>query len=194
MQPSQDRRPPVRGRLPRRVTDRVEDAAAWLLAIAALFGLLLAAWGAVRVYEEAVDQSRIAYRDRVEVEVEVLDDAPVRYREPDSDTVALRSVRFTDSIGREHVTSMPVAGESPTGTVVRRWVDRAGRIVPAPMTGLDAIVLGAFAGVGSAAAGAVGLAVAWAAVRRVLDARNDAAWEREWAGIEPTWSGRGHRP
>jgi hypothetical protein len=49
-------------------------------------------------------------------------------------------------------------------------------------------------GVSSGESGAVRLAVVWAAVRPVRDARNDAAWEREWAGIEPVCSGREHRP
>lgn len=44
MEPSRDRRASPVGRLPRRRTDRVEDAAAWLLATIALFVLLLAIW------------------------------------------------------------------------------------------------------------------------------------------------------
>jgi hypothetical protein len=42
MQSSQDRRPSRTRRLPRRPTDRVEDAAAWVLAAVALF---VARWG-----------------------------------------------------------------------------------------------------------------------------------------------------
>ena len=45
MQPSQERQPARTDRLPRRRTDRLEDAAAWVLTAAALFVLLAGVLG-----------------------------------------------------------------------------------------------------------------------------------------------------
>jgi hypothetical protein len=190
MQPSQDRRPARTGRLPRRGTDRVEDAVAWLLMIAALFGLVLAGYVALDIHAATVEQGRVARGERAQVEAMLLDDAPVQYREADFDGVALRSVRFTDPAGLDRTAVVPLPGRPSAGDVVRLWVDRAGRVVPAPFTSLDAVVLGGFAGVAAAVVGAAVLAVAWMALRRVLDARNCAAWGREWASVEPLWTGR----
>ena len=84
MEPSRDRRPPPAERLPRRRTDHMEDAAAWLLATIALFVLLLAIWGAAGVHADALDQSRLEHGQRTQVEAVLLNDPPPGYREADS--------------------------------------------------------------------------------------------------------------
>jgi hypothetical protein len=40
--------------------------------------------------------------------------------------------------------------------------------------------------------GGVALRAVWIAVRREIDRRNAAGWARDWARVEPEWSGRGH--
>ena len=194
MQPSRDRRPPPLGRLPLRRTDRVEDAAAWLLAAIALFVLLLAIWGAAAVYADALDQSRLQHGQRTQVDAVPLNDPPTGYREADSGEVAWRSVRFVDTSGSEHVAHVPVAAVQPAGDTVRLWVDHNDRVVPAPLTQTDAVVIGAMAGLGITALGAAVLASLWCGLRRLLDIRNSLAWDREWAEVEPAWSGRHPRP
>ena len=193
MLPSRDRRPSPLGRLPRRLTDHVEDAAAWLLATIALFVLLLAIWGGTVVYADALDQSRFEHGQRTQVEDLLLDDPPPGYREADSDGLGWRSVRFADTSGSDHVADVWVTGRQPAGSTVRLWVDRNDRVMPAPLTQTDAVVISATAGIALTALGAAVLASMWFGLRRLLDIRNSVAWDQEWAEVEPVWSGRDHR-
>ena len=193
MQPSRDRRPSCLWGPPRRRTDLVEDAAAWLLAAVALFILLVAVWGGAGVYADALDQSRLEHEQRTQVEAMLLDDAPSGYRETDSEDVPWRSVRFAGTSGSEHLANVPVAGRQPAGGTVRLWTDRNDRVMPAPLTKTDAMVISATAGIGITALGAAVLTSTWFGLRRLLDVRNGVAWDREWAQIEPVWSGRDQR-
>jgi hypothetical protein len=76
------------------------------------------------------------------------------------------------------------------GTVVRIWVDNAGRLTRPPGTREDI----AFSSVARGIAAFAGLMpacwFAYAAYGRRLDARVAAAWERDWERVEPRWSGR----
>ena len=171
----------------------MEDAAAWLLAAVALFILLVAVWGGAGVYADALDQSRLEHEQRTQVEAMLLDDAPSGYRETDSEDVPWRSVRFADTSGSEHLANVPVAGRQPAGGTVRLWTDRNDRVMPAPLTKTDAMVISATAGIGITALGAAVLTSTWFGLRRLLDVRNGVAWDREWAQIEPVWSGRDQR-
>jgi hypothetical protein len=56
-----------------------------------------------------------------------------------------------------------------------------------------ATVVGWTWGVAVVLAGWAVLALLWAAVRAATARRNAAAWAREWALVEPTWSGRAPR-
>ena len=187
VQPSQERQPSQTGRLPRRVTDRVEDAVAWVLTAAALFVLLGAVLGGVGVYSGAVDRARTAAHERTPVAA-VLVDAPVSNGAAGS--LTLRSAHYVDPVGAEHEIDVTVAGSPPAGEAVRAWVNREGRVVDAPLTPFDAVVVGASAGVGIAIVGCLILGSAWLGLRRWLDRRNAADWGREWDRIEPEWSGR----
>jgi hypothetical protein len=139
---SQERQPSWTGRLPRRDTDRVEDIAAWVLTAAALFVLLGAVLGGVGLYGGAVDQARAAAHERTPVAAVLVDD-PV----PDatSGTWTSRSAYYVDAAGSEHDIVVAVAGWPPAGANLRAWVDREGRVVDAPLTDLEAVVLGASA-------------------------------------------------
>lgn len=187
VQPSQERHPSETRRLPRRVTDRVEDAAAWVLTAAALFVMLGAVLGGVGVYGGAVDRARTAAHERTPVAA-VLVDAAVPIGSPGSSTS--RSAHYIDAAGAEHDIDVTVAGNPPAGVTVRAWVDREGRVTDAPLTLLDAVVVGASAGVGIAIIGCLVLGAAWLGLRRWLDHRNAANWGRQWYLIEPEWSGR----
>jgi hypothetical protein len=187
VQPSQERQPSQTGRLPRRATDRVEDAAAWVLTAAALFVLLGAVLGGVGVYSGAVDRARTAAHDLTLVAA-VLVDASVPIGAPGS--LTMRSAHYVDAAGAEHDIDVTVVGSPPAGETVRAWVNREGRVVEAPLTLFDAVVVGASAGVGIAILGCLVLGSAWLGLRRWLDHRNAADWAREWDRIEPEWSGR----
>lgn len=187
VQPSQEHDPSRTGRLPRRSTDRVEDATAWVLTAAALFVMLGAVFVGVGAYADTVDRARAAAQDRTPVAA-VLVDAPVPFTPVGSLTT--RSARYVDAVGGEHDISVPVVGWPAAGVTVQAWVDREGRVVDAPTTLLDAVVVGTSAGVGIAVVGLLVLGAAWLGLRRWLDHRNTAGWAREWYRIEPEWSGR----
>jgi len=189
MQPSQERQPSRTGRLPRRVTDRVEDAVAWVLTAAALFLLLGAVLGGVGVYGGAVDRARTAAHERTPVAA-VLVDAPVPIGAPGS--LTSRSAHYVDAAGAEHDIVVTVTESPPVGATVQAWVNREGRVVDAPLTVFDAVVVGVSAGIGITIIGCLLLGSAWLGLRRWLDRRNAADWGREWDRIEPEWSGRNH--
>jgi hypothetical protein len=184
---SQERQPSWTGRLPRRDTDRVEDIAAWVLTAAALFVLLGAVLSGVGLYGGAVDQARAAAHERTPVAAVLVDD-PV----PDaaSGTWTSRSAYYVDAAGSEHDIVVAVAGWPPAGANLRAWVDREGRVVDAPLTDLEAVVLGASAALGIAIVGCFVLGLAWLGLRRWLDHCNAADWSRGWVRVEPEWSGR----
>jgi hypothetical protein len=99
-------------------------------------------------------------------------------------------VRYTDNAGEVREADVQVLGRSSAGTAVQLWVDRAGRLTPAPPRPCDGAVSGAAVRLGVAAAGGVLLVVASTAVQRVVNARNAATWAREWETLEAEWSGR----
>ena len=187
---SQQRGPAGAKRLRRRCTDRLEDAAAWVLTALGMFVLLLSVLVGARTGGEAAEQGRVSEHERVRVEAEVLYEVAVP--DPDSTPRTLNwvSVRYTDGAGRVHEAEVPATGPPSAGTTVPMWVDRAGRPAAAPPGALEAVVLGAVVGLGIAAAGGLLLVVAWMGLRHAVDARNATAWAREWETVEPAWSGR----
>ena len=186
---SQQRRPAGAKRLRRRCTDRLEDAAAWVLTALGMFVLLLSVLVGVRTGAEAAEQRRATEHERVRVEAEVLHEAAVPDQDSDADLDWV-SVRYTDGAGRVHEAEVPATGPPSAGTTVPMWVDRAGRPAAAPPGALEAVVLGVVVGLGIAAAGGLLLIVAWMGLRHAVDARNATAWAREWETVEPEWSGR----
>lgn len=91
---------------------------------------------------------------------------------------------------RAHTETVPVPAGTRNGDTVRVWVDETGSAAAAPPGQAD-IALNAV-GIGAGAlAGTVLVGGALVAVRlRIVDARSARAWDSEWAGIEPLWSGR----
>ncbi|MDX2702373.1 hypothetical protein PV350_05850 [Streptomyces sp. PA03-6a] len=100
------------------------------------------------------------------------------------------TVRWTAPDGVAHVGSARVEPNSRTGSTTPVWVDRHDEIREPLLTPVQAEVQGQVFGV-FAATGAGGLVLAgrWA-VRLRIDRHRAAAWEREWAEVEPSW---GHR-
>ena len=188
MHPSQGRRPSRTDPLPRRRTDRLEDAAAWMLTSAALFVLLAGVLGGMAVRRDAVDSGRVAQQERTPVGAVLVSDGTIPYG---PGLESLRPARYLDAGGRERDVLVTVVGRPPEGTVVRVWVHRDGRVVSSPPDGLDALVLGVTSAAGIVIIGWVVLVGLWLTVRRRLAVHNAAEWTREWAEVEPRWSRRG---
>lgn len=186
---SQERQPSRPGRPPRRRTDRVGDAAAWLLTAAGLFLLLFGVFVGVSAHRTMTERARAAERELVRMDAVLVADPSMNVGGPEYQP--MREARYVDAAGREHDVVVPVAGQVPAGSSVTVWVDRDGRPAAAPPTTVDAVVLGIAAGVGVVGLAGAGLAGLWSCVRWWQLARDTAAWAREWAVVEPEWSGRG---
>jgi hypothetical protein len=87
--------------------------------------------------------------------------------------------------GRVIVTSTGSAGDS-----VPIWTDGSGRLAQAPTSEGTATAVGWTWGVAVAIGGWSVLALLWSGVRALTARRNAAAWAKEWALVEPGWSGR----
>jgi hypothetical protein len=183
------------GRLPRRSIDCIEDLVVWMLITLALLTAVLAATVAARRYEEWAHRAEIETGERTQVQVVLL--------EPASQLLAVDEqgrpvrllatpvpVRFTASDGTERRAQAPVVGRHPAGATLAMWVDRSGGFTSAPASGIDAVRHAAAGALGVLAVGAAVLLVSRAAVRWEVDRVAMVLWEREWAQVEPQWSGR----
>ncbi|WP_318205305.1 hypothetical protein [Streptomyces sp. SCL15-4] len=97
------------------------------------------------------------------------------------------TVRWTDADGSVRTDRAEVVPGAPAGSRVTVWTDRAGRVVPAPVTGTAADVQAALTGV-LVAPGAG--ALAWGGLRLVrgrLIRRRMAEWDEEWRQTGPRW-------
>ncbi|GAA4542076.1 Rv1733c family protein [Pseudonocardia xishanensis] len=183
---------PRAARVRRRRTDRVEDAAAALLVLTTIVAALVIAVFSVSVYRGGADRAEREAADRTRVVAVATADAPVGTSSVRGGTSLPVTVpaAWTTSDGRAHAGDVRVTGRPKAGEEIPLWVDRNGAAVPAPETWGTAV------GVALANAAvllvALGFAVWWAsrAVRAVMVRANAGAWEREWAAVEPRWSGR----
>ncbi len=172
-----------RRRARRRGTDRVEDAVAWLLTALALITALGALAVGVAGYSEGMNRVRAEAAERRAV-LAVLAEPTTSLGPPQ-----VRAT-WTGRDGAPVTAPVPVRGQLPAGAPVRVWLDARGHVTGAPMDPGNAVVVGWVRGVLVALCGWSLLALAWAGVRRLLAARNAAAWAREWERVEPSWSGR----
>jgi len=161
-----------------------------MVVVVALFVLILSVLAGLRAEADAAMRARAEDHERSRVEAVVLHDATAPDYQSDGGSVDWVSVQYTDGKGQVHEADVKAAAQSPAGTTMQLWVDRAGRLAPPPLRPLDALVSGVAVGLGVAVAGWLLLVLLWAAVRRVLDAQNAVTWAREWETVEPEWSGR----
>jgi hypothetical protein len=180
------RRPGRRVALPVRRTDRVEDLAAWLLTALGLLAVL----GAVAVGRAAHDAALAP--DAVAVRAVLLVDVPSTAQVQRAPRAAPRvPVTWTTDGGTPQTGLLTVRGVHPAGTTVAAWADPQGRLTTAPPSrGPEAAAFGLAAALAAGAAVWGVLLLLWSAVRRSTSARNEAAWAREWARVEPLWSRR----
>jgi len=99
-------------------------------------------------------------------------------------------VSWTTPAGQTATGEATVPANAQPGSTVAVWLNDSGTLAPGPRSaaGLqsDAIAVG----IGTAT-GVSLTVIAVLGVRRVaLDHRAAADWDREWAEVEPTWSGR----
>ena len=179
--------------LPRRVTDRIAAAAAWVLASLAVLTAVIAVVTAARLYGDEMRQARLDVAERTSVQAVLIE--PTTTRTPLARigraaprTVVSVPVRYTSPDQVDHVAVVRVRGPLAAGSRVPVWLDRSGRSSrhrPDP-----------------AARSAAQRAAHWGCSRpgRPSSVRRGprgpppwaaaARWEKEWAQFEPRWSGR----
>lgn len=110
--------------------------------------------------------------------------------EPSSRPISMATATWNYPTQRRHTETIPVPGGTRNGDTVPVWVDDNGKETTAPPGRAD-VALNAV-GIGTGAlAGIVLVGGALVAARlRIVDARSARAWESEWSGVEPLWSGR----
>ena len=91
--------------------------------------------------------------------------------------------------GTEQTGELVVHAPMTAGSAVTAWLDREGRLASTPPRhAMEAVAFGVGAALTVVAVAWALLSAAWSAVRRATATRNDAAWTREWARVEPVWS------
>jgi hypothetical protein len=174
-------RPPVRR------TDRLEDLVAWLMMSLGLLALLGAVVVGRAAHTAALGPDGVGAA--APIRAELLADAP-----PESGGPAPTPwvpVAWTAADGTEETGEIAVRGPMRAGTTVAAWVDRHGRVTTTPPRHTsEAVAFGVGAGLTTAALAWALLGLTWTSLCRVTASRNDAAWAREWATVEPVWSGR----
>ncbi|MEU0939041.1 hypothetical protein [Embleya sp. NPDC005971] len=160
-----------------------------VLAILALILVPLVVLAAVHVqigFDEAARTRQLAHTHRVFAVLLIKPPTVVR---PGAETVTA-TVRWVAADGTAHtgVAQVPLGGSA--GDTTRIWLDAEGRpTTPPPTHGaivVDAITTGmlALTAALTVTAGAFGWEQLLASRRRARD------WEREWAVVEPRWTGR----
>ena len=174
----------------RRAADRAESAVAALLLAAFFAGVPLTALAAAHWAAVSGVRTERAQAGRHQVAAVLLHDAStsagsLSFPVPWPQVPA----RWASPAG-----SRTGAVEAPpgarAGSTVLVWTDRSGGLTgaPVPVTALASRVL--LAALAAPVALSVVLLVLWAYAGIFLDWRRMAAWDADWAVIEPQWTGR----
>jgi hypothetical protein len=118
-------------------------------------------------------------------------DAPTALPDPAGPAMTMsRLVRYSAPDGSVHTAVLPVAIGAPAEATMQLWVDRRGGVGEPPSSPEVARNVGIVLAV-------AWVLVAWAVVflititvRMRLDETDSDRWDREWARVEPLWSGR----
>jgi hypothetical protein len=178
--------------MPRRPTDRLEDAVAWVLATLALVTAVVAIGVGSAQRDAGAERARAEAAERTPVQIVLLERANVL---PPVDGVSAPApaqvpARWIEPDGSERIASFSTSVSRPAGTELTKWVDRDGRLVPPPSQVTTVTIGAVLTGAGIALAGWVALLGVWLLVRRWTGLRNAARWARDWRRVEPRWSGR----
>lgn len=173
----------------RRVTDLVEDVAAWVLTSAGALLLAAAILGGSAAHADAVERGRTERATRTTAEAVVLPSGPVGTGARGSSQGRIRvDAVWVAPDGTSHTGRVPAPVGAEAGSTVEIWIDRDGRIVGPPVDATGAVATGVVAALGLLLLGGPVLALCWAGVRTLTGRVNAVRWEREWARVGPEWS------
>lgn len=183
-----------RTRPARRMTDRIEDVAAWVLIAAGLLVVLFSYLIAVQVHDQVQERGRVESTERVPAVARLVSDSTVIDASNASSGTVMVGATWQDRSGAPRAGLVPAPRGLPAGSTVAIWIDASGANVPAPITGKDALLSGFVAGGVAVAVGIALLSGLWVLVRRAAMAANCARWDAEWRDVAPLWSrGEGSR-
>ena len=176
--------------MPVRGTDQVESAAVWVLAlltivagvVAVLVGVSAAAAGDARMQAQVRTVTRI--------EATVIDTVPYVPGDVSAAAGQLVPLRWTGADGLPRTTQQWVLGTAEVGSTRPVWVDQAGEPASRPPDPSEVRLGAVLAGTGVFLGSVMVLVCVWLLVRHWAARRNEAAWARGWAAVEPRWSGR----
>jgi hypothetical protein len=139
--------------------------------------------------EHTLARSRAEAAARTPVRAELLEDVDGATQADGSRSHTALARWFTPD-GRVTQGRVIVTSARSVGDTVPIWTDGTGRLAQAPTSEGTATAVGWTWGVAIAIAGWSVLALLWTGLRALTARRNAAAWAKEWALVEPDWSGR----
>nr|WP_037069295.1 hypothetical protein [Pseudonocardia acaciae] len=174
------------------MTDRVEDAVAWVLASLGLVGGIVAVMIGLSTYADRLERARAEAASRTPAAAVLAQDTPPLTTPVSRGGVtSVRvPVRWTGSDGVARVGEVATGARLRAGDTVTVWADRDHHLVAAPLEPGQALVSGLVTGGVTLILVAVALRAIWWLVCLCTLARNRARWEDEWRVVGPLWSGR----
>lgn len=172
-----------------RGTDRLEDFVAWLLTSLAAGIVLLAVGIGQMGHDHTLQRASAESAARTPAAATLLEDADGALL-VDGSRPRTALAQWNTADGREVQGRIVVSTRHVAGDIVSVWLDRTGHVVAAPINPTSASVVGWTWGLAVVLAGWAVLALLWTGVRAWTEHHNAATWAREWAMVEPTWSGR----
>lgn len=174
-------------RLPRRLTDLVEELVAWVLTAGALLVIAGACLTGLAVHGREAERADARTGSVSAVRALLLEDAFVPTGDYGMHHLVTVPARWTDRSGLEHTEAVVVTRTAPAGTGVVVWIDATGRITAPPVRPVNPVFGGIVAAVGVLCAGATLLLATWLGVHGVTGRVNSRRWERGWERVEPLW-------
>jgi hypothetical protein len=176
-----------------RAGDRIEAAA---LLIVVLAGLVMTPLALARGSEAYADQrgaTEEQHRTRQQTTAVLLADPPLLSVVSPGRVVhgkTFAQARWSVPGGDTRTGEVLAADWLRAGTELSIWVDRSGSPVDAPATSDTAVLAGLRATLTYWLAVMAVLGAGFVVLRLLLRRSRAAAWHRDWASVEPAWSGR----
>jgi hypothetical protein len=140
---------------------------------------------------EAADAARMARHDHLVEATVAVASTPSNDPQPFGTSSGFDTrLGWAFPAGRGHDAVLNTVGALPKGARVPVWVDDTGTLTVAPRSGAEIAMDAAWAGVTALIGELALVAVAVGMFDRLLTRGSRHAWEKEWATVEPTWSGR----
>ena len=160
----------------RRRWERIEAVIVLVLTLFGLASIPLALMVGTLAADNAAAQARAGrwVTAHVLADVPILSSSSYRLADPTA------NVRWQGNDGRVLTAAAPVKWGMKAGDPIKVWLGETGRPAKAPLDQAEIALQGVLAGSVVLAVTAAALSLAYAASRRILDAKRAAAWDDDW--------------